>query len=335
MSLIKKKTINIIKNNKMVKSSKSFQTLIRYVLILSLMYSCSSSYENDEILIEENEIENEFEEIQFGVNEYGITYQGLDRDFIVYVPESYSHESSSSVVFVYHGFGGSNDQIMYYSDFNTISERENFIIVYPQGSNFWGYPHWNVGGWTNSSTTDDISLTEFLIELISQEYNINQEKIYATGMSNGGFFSFLLACQSSEKFAAVASVTGSMTIETFNNCNPQREVPVLQLHGTQDPIVQYYGNSSIGSIGISEAISYWRTNNYCSNDPIVSQLNDSNPNDNFWVEKILYDDGYNGSVVEHYKIYGGEHVWFNNQDINSSELIWEFFSKYDLNGFIN
>ena len=72
-----------------------------------------------------------------------------------------------------------------------------------------------------------------------------------------------------------------------------------------------------------------------ANDPIVSQLNDSNPNDNFWVEKILYDDGYNGSVVEHYKIYGGEHVWFNNQDINSSELIWEFFSKYDLNGFIN
>ena len=184
MSLIKKKTINIIKNNKMVKSSKSFQTLIRYVLILSLMSSCSSSYENDEILIEENEIENEFEEIQFGVNVYGLTYQGLDRDFIVYVPESYSHESSSSVVFVYHGFGGSNDQIMYYSDFNTISERENFIIVYPQGSNFWGYPHWNVGGWTNSSTTDDISLTEFLIELISQEYNINQEKIYATGMSN-------------------------------------------------------------------------------------------------------------------------------------------------------
>ena len=95
----------------MVKSSKSFQTLIRYVLILSLMSSCSSSYENDEILIVENENENEFEEIQFGVNEYGITYQGLDRDFIVYIPESYSHESSSSVVFVYHGFGGSNDQI--------------------------------------------------------------------------------------------------------------------------------------------------------------------------------------------------------------------------------
>ena len=98
-------------------------------------------------------------------------------------------------MFVFHGFGGSNDMIMYYSDFNSISERENFIVVYPQGSSFWGYPHWNVGGWTNTSSVDDIGFVDFLIELISQEYNLNQNKIYATGMYNGGFFSILIAFQ--------------------------------------------------------------------------------------------------------------------------------------------
>ena len=224
---------------------------------------------------------------------------------------------------------------MFNSDINSIAERENFIVVYPQGSSFFGYPHWNVGGWTNLSSVDDVGLIDFLIELISQEYNINHDRIYATGMSNGGFFSFLLGCQLSEKFAAVASVTGSMTNETFNECNPQREVPILQIHGTDDSIVTYNGNSAIGSIGVSQVLSYWSSNNYCSTNPEVSDIADSNPNDNIHVQRFLFDGGINGSVVEHYKIYGGEHVWFNYEDINSSELIWEFFSNHDINGYID
>ena len=178
-----------------------------------MIISCSSNDYNTEFLDQNNdeEEENEFAEIDYGLAEYGITYQGIDRDFSIYIPESYTHDSPSSMMFVFHGFGGSNDMIMYYSDFNSISERENFIVVYPQGSSFWGYPHWNVGGWTNTSSADDIGFIDFLIELISQEYNLNQNRIYATGMSNGGFFSFLLACQLSQKIAAVASVTGSGT----------------------------------------------------------------------------------------------------------------------------
>ena len=301
-----------------------------------MAFSCSSIYDNEQPINPGNdqEDENQYGEIQYGIGEYEITFQGLVRDFIVYIPESYTHESSSSILFAFHGFGGSNNQIMYSSDFNSIAERENFIVVYPQGSSFFGFPHWNVGGWTNSSTTDDVSLIDFLIELISQDYNLNQGRIYATGMSNGGFFSFLLGCQMSNKFAAVASVTGSMTTETFNECNPGRELPILQIHGTDDSIVTYNGNSSIGSIAIPEVLTYWSSNNYC-NDVETTQLNDSNPNDDFSIERLLFDGGINGSVVDHYKVNGGEHVWFMTEDINSSELIWEFFSHYDLNGFID
>ena len=79
---------------------------------------------------------------------------------------------------------------------------------------------------------------------------------------------------------------------------------------------------------------WWSSNNYC-NDVETTQLNDSNPNDDFSIERLLFDGGINGSVVDHYKVYGGEHVWFMTEDINSSELIWEFFSHYDLNGFID
>ena len=238
------------------------------------------------------------------------------------------------MIFVFHGFGGSNDFIMYTSNFNSISERENIIVVYPHGSSFWGYPHWNVGGWTNGSSVNDVEFIDFLIELISDQYNINQDRVYATGMSNGGFFSYLLACQLSNKIAAIASVTGSMTNETFNNCDPTKEVPVLQIHGTEDPIVTYEGNSAIGSIGIESVLSYWKSNNYCD-EPKTTELYDSNPDDSFYIHRVLFDNGVNGSKVDHYKVYGGEHFWFMEDDINSSELIWEFFSQHDLNGYIN
>ena len=311
---------------------KKFYKLFLFFLIVSC-----NSHDNYIELPEDtsnSDDQNEFAEIEYGLTEYGITFQGIDRDFSVYIPESYTHDSSSSMIFVFHGFGGSNNFIMYTSNFNSISERENFIVVYPQGSSFWGYPHWNVGGWTNGSSVNDVEFIDFLIELISEQYNINQDRIYATGMSNGGFFSYLLACQLSDKIAAIASVTGSMTNEIFNNCDPTKEVPVLQIHGTEDPIVTYEGNSSIGSIGIESVLSYWKSNNYC-HESETTELYDSNPNDSFYVHRILFDNGVNGSKVDHYKVYGGEHFWFMEDDINSSELIWEFFSQHDLNGYIN
>ena len=318
--------------------------MIRKIFFLFLIFSCSSSYESDSDLIDNNGDTDpqDYDEIDYGVNDYQVTFQGLERDFIIYVPESYNHQNPSPILFVFHGFGSSNDFIMSYSGFNLIAEQENFIVVYPKGSDFWGIPHWNVGGWTINSTTDDVSFVNFLINLISDEYNTDQNRLYATGMSNGGFFSFLLACQMSDKFAAIASVTGSMTPETFYNCNPQKEVPILQIHGTEDPLVTYGGGIDTGnflnqdwSLGIQEVLEYWVDNNYCSASPTTFLLDDSNPNDNFSIERKIYQDGYKGSVVDHYKVHGGEHNWFNNQDINSSELIWEFFSRHDINGYID
>ena len=323
-------------NPKTTKLNNSF-ILIKInfrILILFILSSCISN--DDSFIPGQTETGNQtnYPEIQYGLNDYDIVFQGINRYFNIYVPQNYQHEFSTSLLFVFHGFGGTSDYIMNTSNFNDISDRENFIVVYPQGSSFWGYPHWNVGGWTNSSSADDIGFTSLLIELISEQYNINQNRIYATGMSNGGFFSYLLACQLSEKFAAVASVTGSMTNETFNQCNPQKEIPILQIHGTLDPIVIYDGNSSIGSIGINQVLDYWKSNNEC-NDAIVVDTIDSDLNDNLSVTELLFDGGLNGSVVSHFKVSGGGHTWFMNNDINSSEIVWEFFSKYDLNGSIN
>ena len=82
--------------------------------------------------------------IDYGINEYGVLFQGLDRDYIIYVPESYQPETPSPLLFVYHGFGGNNESLMNYTGFNEIADQENFIVVYPQGSNFWGH---HIGMW--------------------------------------------------------------------------------------------------------------------------------------------------------------------------------------------
>ena len=273
--------------------------------------------------------------INYGINEFEVIFDEIPREYTVYIPENYNHSIPTPILFAFHGFGGSNNFIMNSAGFNEIADEENFIVVYPQGSLILNlFAHWNVGGFTQISNTDDVAFVDYLISSLSQMYNINLDRVYATGMSNGGFMSFLLACQLSNKIAAIASVTGSMTTQTLNECDPQREVPILQIHGTNDPIVPYNGIQEWNT-PIDNVLDYWVLNNQCSPNPEINDLEDINNDNGFTVQEIIYNNGLNGSIVKHFKVNGGTHVWFQDEDINSSSLIWEFFSNYDMNGLIN
>ena len=163
-----------------------------------------------------------------------ITHDGIQRDYILYIPEIYDGSTAVPLVLNFHGFGSSASQQMFYGDFRDIADTEGFLLVHPEGTSSIGDQFWNVGFPGNSSSTiDDVGFTEALIDELATLYAIDLDRVYATGMSNGGFMSFLLACQLSEKIAAVASVTGSMTQDTFDDCNAQHPTPVLQIHGTK------------------------------------------------------------------------------------------------------
>ena len=275
--------------------------------------------------------------VEYGFQEFNIEHDGLTRSFNIFVPDTYDPSEPVPLLFCLHGYGSNHDVIMEYTDFNTIASSENFIAVYPQGSLLNGITHWNVGGWTVGSFVDDISFIDLIIETVSDSYSINPDRIYSTGMSNGGYMSFLLACQLSEKIAAVASVTGSMTPQTFYSCQPQRAISVLQMHGTSDGVVPYGGNQA-WTMGINTVVNYWKTHNNCSASPTVIDLPDIYTFDNSTVQEITYSNGDNNTMVKHYKVNGGGHDWFGvwgNRDINATELIWEFFSMYDINGLIN
>ena len=182
-----------------------------------------------------------------------ITHDGIQRDYILYIPEIYDGSTAVPLVLNFHGFGSNATQQMFYGDFRDIADTEGFLLVHPEGTTVIGNQFWNVGFPGISSTIDDVGFTEALIDELAASYAVDLDRVYSTGMSNGGFMSFLLACQLSEKIAAVASVTGAVTQDTFDNCNAQRHIPVLQIHGTEDDVVLYNGNTL--SLSIADIIS--------------------------------------------------------------------------------
>ena len=267
-----------------------------------------------------------------------LTHDGIQRDYILYIPELYDGNSDVPLILNFHGFGSNATQQMFYGDFRDIADTEGFLLVHPEGTTVIGNQFWNVGFPGISSTIDDVGFTEALIDELAASYAIDLDRVYATGMSNGGFMSFLLACQLSEKIAAVASVTGSMTQDTFDDCNAQRPTPVLQIHGTEDDVVLYNGNTL--SIPIADVISYWVDHNNSETTPTTTTFPDIDPSDGSTIEHSVYEDGDNGITTEHMKVIGGGHTWpgsvintgGTNQDIDASMEIWLFFSRFDING---
>ena len=268
---------------------------------------------------------------QSNTQKCNLTHNNIIREYYIYIPSSYTPSSNASLMFVLHGYGSSATNIMFYSSFQNLAEEDSYIIVYPQGSLLNGVTHWNVGGWTIGSTANDVDFIETIIELVDNEYFINNERIYSTGMSNGGYMSYHLACNTN-LFAAVASVTGSMTPETYNNCSPTNATSILQIHGLQDFTVPYTG--APWSKTIPEVMGYWSEYNNCNEDPLSSITNLSDGS-------YIYFDSYQNcsntvgvNLILHSTM---GHTWpsINNHSMSATAEVWSFFKDYDLNGKID
>lgn len=262
-----------------------------------------------------------------------IAHDGKEREYLIHVPPTYDSNKPVALLLSFHGYGNTANEFLELSKLNKIADSNNFIVVYPQGLTFQGVTHWNVGGFTKGSIVNDVDFVNTLLDDLETNYSIDTKKIYACGESNGGFMSFLLACELSNRIAAVASVIGSMTPEMYTACSPTHQMPILQLHGTTDDIVPYPGQKDM--IAIDSVLSYWKTHNQTDSAAFFTPMPDLEQNDGSTVERYLYDNGINGSSVLHYKVINGGHNWFGsegNMDIQSGEIIWEFLSKYDING---
>ena len=276
--------------------------------ISSVEISSSNSSENSS---------SEFN-FSFGKQIQQIEIEGSTREYTLYLPKSYSTSDSLPLLFSIHGLGSNMDFNFNYTKFDQLAETENFILVHPNALN---------KSWSTSTDNNlDIIFIQNLIDYLENEYNVNSQRIYVTGMSNGGFFSLALACHVSGKIAAVSSVTGTMYRPAINSCQPSKPVPVLQIHGTEDNIVNY---STVENV-----IEFWTQHNNTELSVISSILPDIDPTDGSTVEKFVYTNGDEGVEVHHLKIIGGSHQWpgyQGNMDIDASKVVWEFMKKYHLN----
>ncbi len=270
--------------------------------------------------------------------DYTITVDSVQREFILYVPSSYTGNSSAPLVLSYHGLGGNAQAQMDDHDFRPLADAEGFLVAHPQGAPIIGagVRGWNFG---NDTLPDDVLFTSAMIDSIAADYNVNLDRVYACGMSFGGFFSIFLAGQLSDRIASVASVAGTVVNTVPDSMIlPDRPISLLQIHGTADFNVAYNGSP------ISQSVQYildlFVTHNNCDSTPTTTSIPDTDPNDGSTVEHIVYANGDEGTVVEHFRITGGGHTWPDentnaqrvNRDINGCEEIWKFFSRFDING---
>lgn len=268
-----------------------------------------------------------------------INVNGTARTYILYIPAIYNASTPVPLVFNFHGRGSNSSQQQVYGDFRPIADTANFIIAHPQGLVVAGSTGWNNFGFP-ADAQPDLDFTEAMITKISTDYNIDQNRIYSTGMSNGGFMSYDNACYLSHRFAAIASVTGGMSALHRNTCQASHPTPVMQIHGTADAVVDYYGAGTFSSLPVDSLVKFWRNFNQCNPTPAFTALPDIVTSDNCTAEHYVYSGGQRGSSVELYKIINGGHTWpgaifpvngNTNMDFSASKEIWRFFSKYKLN----
>lgn len=278
-----------------------------------------------------------------GIIDGSLMSGGVERRYLLYVPEAYDPAQPAPLVLSLHGFASNPTQQMQFSDWNTVADEHGFLVVYPQGT---GFPlRWNTDATPDdnendlfSGEADDVALLSELIDHLAESYCLDQTRVYATGLSNGGGMSNRLACELADRITAIGPVAGAYSPLDME-CNPSRPVPVMAFHGTDDTIVPYEGSEFRGTNlpPIPEWAASWGARNGCDMNPeVLDSVGE--------VDIIRYGGCDNDAQVILHTVNGGGHNWPGggvqpemfmgtvNRDVNASERMWAFFEAYRLPG---
>jgi polyhydroxybutyrate depolymerase len=271
-----------------------------------------------------------------------LSHDGRQRVYFVHAAANLAR--GAPLVLVFHGGRGSGDKIAKEARIVDIADREGFVVAFPNSVG----RNWNDGRPPTNNNVDDVGFVSALIDQLARTRGIDTRRVYATGMSNGGIFSFRLGCELSSRIAAIAPVVGSLSADLSPGCRPTRPVPVLMFNGTADTFIPWAGGEvSKGEGGrilpIPETIGFWARNNGCSGTPQKRRLEDSDPSDGTTVEVAAYLDCRDNATVTSYAIQGGGHTWpggaallpqrmvgNTTRDIDGSLLMWDFFKRHAL-----
>ncbi|QIS12111.1 extracellular catalytic domain type 1 short-chain-length polyhydroxyalkanoate depolymerase [Nocardia arthritidis] len=272
---------------------------------------------------------------------------GTQRHYLIHRPAA-PRLGRIPAVLVFHGGGGTARYMADRSGFDRLADDSGFLAVYPDGID----KSWNDGrgGDTRAGAlgVDDVGFVSSLIDRLVADENVDPARIFATGMSNGAMFTEDLGCRLSAKLAAIAPVAGTLPAADAPDCAPTHPLPVLEIHGTADPVVPYQGgvvrvtSGNLGGSGSSPVLStdatqqLWRAKNGCG-QPDTANL-PSRTDDGTSVTTYTAACAGGTSVVL-YSVTGGGHSWPGGQQylpaaligpvshqFDATETIWRFFA---------
>jgi polyhydroxybutyrate depolymerase len=263
-----------------------------------------------------------------------ITSGGLQRSFDLHVPPKYDPTRGTPLVFMFHGYSMTAASIAAATHFSDVADARTMIVAYPTGTGPANFASFNAGdccGTAASSQVDDVGFTRDMLSNLEADYCVDPKRVFSTGLSNGGFFSYTLACELSDKIAAVAPVAGVLGVAPAT-CAPSRPVPVLHIHGTGDVVVPY-GGGVYRSVGAT--VDAWKAKDTCAPadggaGTVVYTKGD--------VSCTSFGPCAAGSDVELCTVTGGGHQWPGGSllpyggsptpNLIASEAIADFFQAH-------
>jgi len=263
-----------------------------------------------------------------------ILVDGMRRDFVTYIPDNPAGGKMPLVISLHGGFASPKGQF-HLADFRPLADKDKFIVVCPASKHFWHDGRDNHG-------IDDIKFISQLIDFIENKYNADPQRVYVTGISNGGFLTSRLACELPNRIAAIAVVAASLNVD--EGYKPVKPMPVMYMHGTADPVLPYKGGKKFGRLMYSqdEVVKIWADLDKCNPKPIITNIPD-NAGDGTSIVKTEYINHSSGYKVIGYSIVNGGHTWpggwqyfpkfiigKTTHNLNACEVIWDFFREYKL-----
>jgi len=261
---------------------------------------------------------------------------GEKREYLLYVPRSYDRSRPTPLVISLHGAGIWPAAQRDISRWNELAESRGFLVVYPAGIGGDGPRIWHVD--RGAGLLRDVRFIAELIDTLEAAYNIDPARIYANGLSNGGGMAFVLSCTLSDRIAAVGLVAAAQTLP-WSWCTDPRAVPMIDFHGTADPVVPYQGRTSWISSRPFPDVSTWAANwarrNQCAAIPVESVVAPD-------VDRLEYTGCADDAAVVLYTIRGGGHTWPGggplpewmvgptSHGIDATSRMWAFFREHPL-----
>ncbi len=273
-----------------------------------------------------------------------IIVDGGQRDYIIHLPLNYKAGKKIPLVLIFHGGGGNYKQTQGYMEMDAIADKENFICVYPNGIN----KQWNDGREFKADIAahDDVKFISLLLDTLFKSYCADKGRVFATGISNGAFFSIYLSYKLSNRLLAIAPVCGSIPEKIFEEFAPSSPVSVLLMNGTKDPLVPFEGGKVggrfLGNRGnctsTDKTIEKYISINHTSTSPVIKAMPDTDGDDGCTAVQYTYAGGKNKTSVVLMKITNGGHTLPGAtqylpkfligkvcRDFKGNEMIWNFF----------